>query len=77
MCNTDIKIVGSITDENSLDEIESIMNVFVYEQRMKDYTSRIHVPRLTKDVKIPNKKIRANNKFIPNTQPHILVKGLF
>ena len=77
MSNADIKIVGAVTDENALEEIESIMKVFAYEQRMKDYTSLIHIPHLTKDVKILNKKIRANNKFIPNTQPHILVKGLF
>jgi hypothetical protein len=72
----DIKIVGTVTDENALDEIESIMNVFAYEQRMKDYTSHINISRLVKDVKIPDKKIRANNKLIQSTQPHILVKGL-
>ena len=76
MCNTDIKIVGSVTDENALDEIESIMNVFAYEQRMKDYTSLVHVPHLTKAVKIFDKKIRANNKLLSNTQLHIPVKGL-
>jgi hypothetical protein len=76
VCNTDIKIVGSVTDENALDEIESIMNVFAYEQRMKDYLSPIHVTHPTKDVKILDKKTRANNKLIPIIQPHILVKGL-
>ncbi len=76
VCNTDIKIVGTVTDENALDEIESIMNVFAYEARMKDYTSLIHVPHQTKNVKILDKKIRANNKLIPSTQSHILVRGL-
>ncbi len=76
MYNTDIKIVGTVTDENALDEIESIMNVFAYEARMKDYTSLIHVPHQTKNVKILDKKIRANNKLIPSNQSHILVRGL-
>jgi hypothetical protein len=75
--NTDIKIVGAVTDENALEEIESIMKVFAYEQRMKDYTSLLHTQHLAKEVKIiDEKKMGENNKFLQITQPHILVKGL-
>ena len=35
MFKADIKIVGSISDEDELDEIQNIAKVFVYEQRMK------------------------------------------
>ena len=73
----EIKIVGAVTDENALEEIESIAKVFAYEQRMKDYTSLLHTQHLAKKEKIiDEKKIGENNKFIQITQPHILVKGL-
>jgi hypothetical protein len=74
--NVDIKLVGTVNDENALDEIESIMNVFAYEQRMKDYLSLVHPQPLVKKLKISNKKIGEKNKLIPSSQPHILVKGL-
>ena len=73
----EIKIVGAVTDENALEEIESIAKVFAYEQRMKDFTSLLHIQHLAKEVKIiDEKKMGEINKFIPSTQPHILVKGL-
>ena len=77
MCNTDIKIVGTVNDENGLDEIESIMNVFAYEQRMKNYMSRIPTQPLVKAVKmLDEKKTGENKKINLITQPRILVKGL-
>jgi hypothetical protein len=73
----DIKIVGAVTDENAIEEIEGIMKVFAYEQRMKDYTAPLYKLHLETKVKIiEEKKIEENNKFISSTQPHILVKGL-
>jgi hypothetical protein len=73
----DIKIVGTVTDENGLDEIEEIMKVFAYEQRMKDSMSLIPTQPRVKEVKLLNEKItRENKKFIQSAQPHILVKGL-
>ena len=77
MINLDIKLVGSINDENALEEIESIMNVFVYEQRMKDYIFPIRIQPPKKEVKKTNKEIGENTKFIRNNHPHILVKGLY
>ena len=77
MSNADIKIVGAVTDENALEEIENIAKVFAYEQRMKDYTAPLYKQHLETKVKIiGEKKMGENNKFIPSNQPHILVKGL-
>ena len=73
----DIKIVGAITDENALDDIENIMKVFAYEQRMKDYMSPIPIIQQVKEVKVNHEKKTGENKnFFQSTQPHILVKGL-
>ena len=73
----EIKIVGAVTDENALEEIESIAKVFAYVQRMKDYTAPLYNQHLETKVKIiDEKKMGENNKFIQSTQPHILVKGL-
>jgi len=36
----EIRIVGSITDEHELDQIQSIAKIVVYEQRMKHF----HIP---------------------------------
>jgi hypothetical protein len=73
----DIKIVGTVTDENGLDEIEEIMKVFAYEQRMKDSMSLISTQPRTREVKLLDEKIPGvHKKFIQSAQPHILVKGL-
>jgi hypothetical protein len=75
--NAEIKIVGAVTDENALEEIENIAKVFAYEQRMKDYMSLFHTRRLAEKVSsIERKKIGETNKFIPITQSRIPVKGL-
>jgi inner membrane protein involved in colicin E2 resistance len=73
----EIKIVGAVTDENTLEEIENIAKVFAYEQRMKDYTPLLRTPYQAKKVKIVNeKKIEGSSKYTVNIQPRILVKGL-
>lgn len=72
----DIRLVGAVNDENALDEIESIMNVFAYEQRMKDYLSLVHPQTQTAEVKVIDKKMGENNKLKPINQSRILVKGL-
>ena len=74
----DIKIVGAVTDENALEEIESIAKVFAYEQRMKDYTFPLQQQHLIKKQAVNKaKKMGENNRFITATTPHILVKGLY
>jgi predicted alpha/beta superfamily hydrolase len=76
--NADIKIVGAVTDENALEEIEDIAKIFAYEQRMKDYTPLLHPPFQAKKVKtIEEKKPGESNKFIERYQSRILVKGLY
>jgi hypothetical protein len=74
-----VKIVGAVSDEGSLEEIESIAKVFAYEQRMKLYTSpqkehfraKITNPDMTPKNTTPMQRLAAS-------QPHhhSLVKGL-
>ena len=74
----EIKIVGAIADENALEEIENIARVFAYEQRMKDYTCLLPIQhQKEKTHKIYSNKTGENNRFVPNIQSHILVKGLY
>lgn len=69
--------MGAVTDESALEEIENIAKVFAYEQRMKDYTPLLRVPYQAKKVPItPVKKQGENNRFVENSTPRILVKGL-
>ena len=58
----DIKIVGTVTDENGLDEIEEIMKVFAYEQRMKDSISVIPTQPRVREIKVLDEKITGANK---------------
>jgi hypothetical protein len=75
--NADIKIVGAVSDQDDLDEIESIAKVFAYEQRMKDYTSPLHAQyNAKKMVRNPERKIQTGQQLLPSNPPHILVKGL-
>jgi hypothetical protein len=75
--SAEIKIVGAVTDEDALEEIEDIAKVFALEQRMKDYTRVFQPPYQTKKVPIINEKVnREPTRFIQSTSPRILVKGL-
>jgi hypothetical protein len=75
--NAEIKIVGAVTDENSLEEIENIAKVFAYEQRMKDYTSLLRKPNQTKKTLNPEEKKPIQNlRYTEGFQQHIPVKGL-
>jgi hypothetical protein len=75
--NAEIKIVGAVTDESALEEIENIAKVFAYEQRMKDYTPLLRVPYQAKKIPmIPLKKQGETHRIVENSAPRILVKGL-
>jgi hypothetical protein len=75
--SAEIKIVGAVTDENALEEIENIAKVFAYEQRMKDYTPVFKTPYPAKKTRITNEKeMGEQTRLIQNTSPRILVKGL-
>ena len=77
MNSAEIKIVGAVTDENALEEIENIAKVFAYEQRMKDYTPMFHTPYQQKKVPpITEKEMGEQPRIIRSTSPRVLVKGL-
>ena len=73
----EIKIVGSIPDENTLDEIQSIAKIFIYEQRMKQFSYPIknNTSIRKKPVKLC-KKVDNHQKIVANYLSHIQVKGL-
>ena len=73
----EIKIVGSIPDETSLDEIQNIAKVFVYEQRMKNFNYPIkdNISKTKKPLQL-FKKIDSHQKNSPNYLSHVMVKGL-
>jgi len=74
-----VKIVGAVSDEVSLEEIESIAKVFAYEQRMKQYA---HPPKEPFQAKMTNpdmthKTTRPLERLAASKPLHrSLVKGL-
>jgi len=73
----EIKIVGAITDENALEEIEDIAKIFSYEQRMKDYIPVLQTPyQAEKKPSFNDKGQRGHTNVIHNQEPRIPVKGL-
>ena len=74
----DIKIVGAVSDENALEEIENIAKVFAYEQRMKDYTLSLRTQHLPKKrIPSPVKKMEDETRILSHgIESHIPVKGL-
>ncbi len=73
----EIKIVGSIPDENTLNEIQSIVKIFIYEQRMKhfNYPTKDTISIRKKPAEL-YKKIDSHHKIVVNYLSHIQVKGL-
>lgn len=74
-----MKIVGAVSDESSLEEIESIAKVFAYEQRMKLYASPQQETVLAKKVvqQITQKTTTPMQRLITGKPlQHTLVKGL-
>lgn len=76
MNKIEIKIVGSIPDENTLNEIQSIAKVFVYEQRMKDFKYPIKENRQMRKKHIKHNKTGNHQRIFSNYMSHIMVKGL-
>ena len=60
----EVKIVGAITDENQLEEIHSIAQIFIYEQRMKEFIS----PGGEKDPQ-HNSAVKQIKSFIGGSKP--------
>jgi hypothetical protein len=73
----EIKIVGSIPDEDTLDEIQSIAKIFVYEQRIKhfNYPAKNNNPVIKKPTKF-YKKIDNHHIISTHHLPHKVVRGL-
>jgi len=70
----EVKIVGFVTDEDTLEEIQNIAKVFVYEQHMKRFTLPFRSEHSPQRQHIPSRR-RVSPDF--NYQiHHILVKGL-
>jgi hypothetical protein len=74
-----VKIVGAVSDEGSLEEIESIAKVFAYEQRMKQYTSlqkgTFQATMMNKDI-APKTTITMQKLSTSQPLHRSLVKGL-
>lgn len=77
MNKVDIKIVGLISDEEELDEIQSIAKIFVYEQRMKGFNYPAKKDNLIRKNYLKYfKKTVSHNKIEYNRLPHLNVRGL-
>jgi len=73
----DIKIVGLISDEEELDEIQSIAKIFVYEQRMKGFKYPAKGDNsIRKNYLKYFKKTDSHHKIEYNRLPHLMVRGL-
>ncbi|MCK5112305.1 MAG: hypothetical protein KAQ84_02065 [Thermoplasmatales archaeon] len=77
MNKVDIKIVGLISDEEELDEIQSIAKIFVYEQRMKGFKHPAKKDNsIRKNYLKYYKKTDSHRKTDYNHLPHLMVRGL-
>jgi len=73
----EIKIVGSIPDENTLNEIQNIAKIFIYEQRMKNFNYPIKEGILIKKKQNIFQKKNGNHQTIfTNYFSNVKVKGL-
>ena len=66
----DIKIVGSVTDESQIEEIEGIAKIFAYEQRMKYLNIPIHYNNPIKKTTPTNTK--TNTLVSASKQNHVI-----
>ena len=77
MSKADIKIVGSISNEEELDEIQSIAKIFIYEQRIKCFNRALKEKNLiSKNYLNRYKKTDNCRKIICTHLPYIKVRGL-
>jgi hypothetical protein len=73
----EINIVGAITDDDTLDEIQKIAKIFVYEQHMKkfDYPEKNEKQILPKST-IGYSNYKNHTRKIPRYYLNLQVKGL-
>jgi len=72
----EIKIVGLISDEDELDQIQSIAKIFVYERRMKLFQYPIKDNNLIKKKYFIHKKTSNLNKINNYRLSRLKVRGL-
>lgn len=72
----EIKIVGLISDEDELDQIQSIAKVFVYERRMKCFDYPLKEKNLMKKNYLNYKKTKNLNKIDYYRLSRLQVRGL-
>jgi hypothetical protein len=72
----EVKIVGLISDEDELDQIQSIAKIFVYEQRMKCFQYPIKNKTLMKKNNFNYKKNSTFKKNGYNKIIRFTVRGL-
>ena len=73
-----MKIVGLLSNEDELDEIEHIAKIFTVEQRMQNlpYQKKSHIP-LSKKCTLSAKRISLTDQDICNNHlPMLTVRGL-
>ena len=77
MSKIEIKIVGSIPDEDTLGEIQNIAKIFIYEQRMKQFKHPIknNASIRKKPVRVC-KKVDNHHNNTANYLSHVQIKGL-
>ena len=76
MKKVEVKIVGLISDEDELDQIQSIAKIFVYEQRMKCFQYPIKNKTLMEKKFINHKKNSTFKKNGYNKIIRFTVRGL-
>ena len=77
MIKVNIKIVGSVTNETELDEIQSIAKIFIYERRMKTFKYPIHIIKPIKKEELDQyPKPISQSKSNENSLPLFKVRGL-
>jgi hypothetical protein len=74
----DIKIVGQITDEDELDEIQNVAKIFVIERRMKHFKYLIKNENpIRRNLTKIDEKIKHHPKIIHRYKlPYVMVRGL-
>lgn len=70
-----IKIVGAASDEAMVEEIEDIAKVFVYEQRMKSFTTPLRLRCPQPSVKKPFPRPPAHTPLVTPKPAAGYVKG--
>jgi len=71
-----INIVGSVSNQEEMTEIETVAKVFVVEERMIDLADELEKEKnISKPPEKPIKKINNNHNYYNTSLPVLTVKG--